>query len=225
MPTNYLSGVFGPSVLKPLQDHMAVSVECVNLLTPLVEALNKADIVTAESIQQQIIQLEQEADKQKTSLRKQLGLSLLLPIPRRDLLEVIRLQDKIANKARDLAGLMIGRKMVFPEALQTDYASFLDSCQQSCLQAQICIKELDELLETGFGGKMVDLMSNFLQRLDDVESLTDELKRQLETKLMALEDQVHPVQVMFMYRAITLTANLADQANRLGNALQSQISR
>ncbi len=225
MTTNYLAGIFGPSVLKPLQDHMAVSIECVNQLKPLVLALNQQDFTAAESIQQHIINQEQEADQQKTAMRKQLGMSLLLPIPRRDLLEILRLQDKIANRARDLAGLMIGRKMVFPESLQGDYLKFLESCQQSCVQAQVCIKELDELLETGFGGKMVDLMSKFLQRLDEVESLTDELKRQLEVKLMALEDQVPPVQVMFMYRAITLTANLADQANRLGNALQAQVTR
>ncbi len=225
MTTNYLAGIFGPSVLKPLQQHMTVCIECVTQLTPLVEALNQQEFASAESIQQQIISREQEADQQKSLLRQQLGKSLLLPIPRGDLLEILRLQDKIANRARDLAGLMIGRKMVFPGELQADYLSFLSSCQESCLQAEICIKELDELLETGFGGKMVDLMNNFLQRLDDVESLTDDLKRELEIKLMALEDQVHPVQVMFMYRAITLTANLADQANRLGNRLQSQITR
>jgi len=225
MTTNYLAGIFGPSVLKPLQDHMAVCIECVTQLKPLVEALNLQDFDAALTIQQQIIGQEQQADEQKSILRKQLGLSLLLPIPRRDLLEILRLQDKIANRARDLAGLMIGRKMIFPQQLQGDYLKFLDSCQQSCTQAQICIQELDELLETGFGGKMVEMMSNFLQRLDDVESLTDNLKRELEVKLMDLEDQVHPVQVMFMYRAITLTANLADQANRLGNALQSQIGR
>ncbi len=225
MTTNYLAGIFGPSVLKPLQEHMAVCVECVMQLTPLVNALNANDLATAESSHQQIISLEQQADDQKTNLRQQLSLRLLLPIPRGDLLDIVRLQDKIANRARDLAGLMIGRKMVFPELLQADYLRFLDSCQNSCIQAQTCIKELDELLETGFGGKMVDLMNSFLQRLDDVETLTDDLKRDLEIKLMALEEQVPPVQVMFMYRAITLTANLADQANRLGNSLQSQITR
>ena len=225
MSSNYLSGIFGPSVLKPLQDHMSISIECVNLLTPLVEALIQGNNEIADSVHQDIIKHEQHADQQKSKLRQQLGLSLLLPIPRPDLLEIIRLQDKIANRARDLAGLMIVRKMVFPESLQNEYANFLKSCQQTCVQAQSCIKELDELLETGFGGKVVDLMNDFLQRLDEIETQTDDAKRNLEIKLMALEDQVPPVQVMFMYRAITLTANLADQASRLGNRLQAQISR
>ncbi len=225
MTTNYLSGIFGPSVLKPLQDHMTVAVKCVFKLTPLVEALNKRDFDTAESIQQEIISLEHQADEQKSDLRQQLGMRLLLPIPRGDLLEIVRLQDKIANRARDLSGLMIGRKMIFPEALQADYLKFLESCQQSCEQAKTCIKELDELVETGFGGKIADLMSGFLKRLDDAESLSDDLKRELEIKLMAVEEDTPPVQVMFMYRAITLTANLADHANRLGNSLQSQITR
>lgn len=225
MTTNYLSGIFGPSVLKPLQEHMTVAVNCALKLTPLVHALNKQDFSAAEAVQQEIIALEHQADEQKSDLRQQLGMRLLLPIPRGDLLEIVRLQDKIANRARDLAGLMIGRKMAFPATLQNDYLSFLESCQESCQQAQTCIKELDELVETGFGGKIADLMNGFLQRLDDAESLSDDLKRELEIKLMAVEDETSPVQVMFMYRAITLTANLADQANRLGNSLQSQISR
>lgn len=225
MTTNYLSGIFGPSVLKPLQEHMTVAVNSVLKLTPLVEALNKQDLDAAESIQQEIISLEQQADEQKSDLRQQLSMRLLLPIPRGDLLEIVRLQDKIANRARDLAGLMIGRKMFFPASLQGDYLRFLESCQQSCQQAHTCIRELDELVETGFGGKIADLMNGFLQRVDDAESLSDDLKRELEIKLMAVEDDTPPVQVMFMYRAITLTANLADFASRLGNSLQSQITR
>lgn len=225
MTTNYLAGIFGPSVLKPLQDHVSVAIGCVERLKPLVEAINQQDFDTAEAEHQKIVELEQQADEQKTILRQQLGMSLLLPIPRRDLLEILRLQDKIANRARDLAGLMIGRKMVFPESLQDEYLRFLESCQQSCLQAQTCIKELDELLETGFGGRVADLVINFLERLDQAESLTDDLKRELENKLMDIEEQINPVQAMFMYRAITLTANLADQANRLGHCVQAQIAR
>ncbi len=225
MPINYLSGIFGPSLLKPLQEHMDAVIACVSLLPELIHSLNQGDHEQAAKLHQQIIEHEHHADDLKTVLREHLSYSLLLPIPRRDLLEILQTQDKMANRARDLAGLVRRRDLRFPEDLREDYLRFLRCCVNSAVQAQSCIHELDELFETGFRGQVAEIMSRFLGNLDALESEADRMQSDLEAKVMQKERELPPVDVMFLYRVLGWTGNLADYSDRIGNTLHLLMTR
>jgi uncharacterized protein len=61
-----------------------------------------------------IATLEREADRLKKELRLQLPKGMMLAMSRRDVLEVLTVQDRIANTAKDIAGLILGRGCGFP---------------------------------------------------------------------------------------------------------------
>jgi hypothetical protein len=114
-----LSSLFARSPVKPLQDHMAAAHKCISELIPFFEAVFNDDWGKVAKLQKKISQLENDADELKRELRMQLPNSLLMPVSRRDLLEVLSMQDKIANKAKDIAGLITGRKMAFPKEISS----------------------------------------------------------------------------------------------------------
>ena len=72
-----------------------------------------------------------------------------------DLLELLSVQDKVANRAKDIAGLMLGRRMVIPEPLFPAFKAFVSRSIDAAAQALTAMNELDELLETGFAGREV----------------------------------------------------------------------
>jgi len=111
----------------------------------------------AEKIRQQIAQLEKEADILKREIRLKLPRGLFLPVARTDLLELLTQQDKIANRAKDISGRMLGRKMEFPTEMRADFMAYLKRCIDATAQAEKAIGELDELLETGFKGREVEM--------------------------------------------------------------------
>ena len=53
----------------------------------------------------------------KRDIRLHLPKSIFLQVSRSDILELLAAQDRVANKAKDIAGLTLGRKMVFPEKI------------------------------------------------------------------------------------------------------------
>ena len=99
--------------------------QCVTQLTPFFDAVLANDWDKVNLLQKEISNLENKADELKRELRMQLPNSLLMPVSRRDLLEVLTMQDKIANKAKDIAGLITGRQMHFPGSIADTLKLFI----------------------------------------------------------------------------------------------------
>lgn len=225
MARTTISSLFGNSPVKPLQTHMASVQECVVELVPFFEAVLKQDWKTAKAQQKKIAKLENAADKLKRNLRMHLPRSLFMPVSRRDLLEVLTMQDKIANKAKDIAGVITGRKMEFPETVNDQLIAFIERAIDASAQAQTAINELDELIETGFGGREIKLVQSMIKELDSIESDNDKLEVKIRASLFKLEDDLPPVQVMFLYRVIDWIGELADLSQRVGSRLELMLAR
>jgi len=222
---DYLSGIFGSSPVAPMQKHMAEVFLCVSELLPLFEAVIKKDWDKVKEIQKKISDLEGNADKLKKQIRLQLPKGMFMPVSRRDLLEILTMQDKIANTAKDIAGIILGRKMELPEPIAKDYLPFVERCIEACAQAQKAINELDELVETGFRGHEVKLVQKLIKQLDKLESQTDTFEKKTRHKLFAIEKDLPPVDVMFLYKIIELTGDVADRAQQVGSRLQLLLAR
>lgn len=225
MVGGYLSGIFASSPIGPLQKHMERVLECVAQLVPFFEAVLAGNAEQRTALHEHIVLLEHKADRLKKDLRLHLPTSLFMPIDRRDMLEILAMQDEVAGVARDLSGLVHARSMTIPEPLQAVYRDLVRTCVDACEQAHNAIKELDELIETGFDNSERTRIGEMLNELDNLEHQTDEQAAELSAILMSLEDELPPVQVMFLYRAIDLTATIADCAQRVGSRLQLTLAR
>ena len=222
---NFVYDLFGRSPVRPLQAHMDKVQICVAELPAFFEAVCADDWERAEAQQQNIALLEREADALKKELRLQLPKGMMLAMSRRDVLEVLTVQDRIANTAKDIAGLILGRKMRFPENLVPDLKKFLDRCIDAVRQAGRIVHELDELVEAGFRGHEVDVVNEMLTELDKIEQDTDSIQRRVRETLFRQEAELFPVDVMFMYRIIDNIGGLADEAQRVGSRLQLMLAR
>ncbi len=225
MPTNPFVSLFGRSPIGPMQQHIAKAHECAANLVPFFEAVMTQNWAEVARVQQEMVRLEKEADKLKKSVRLNLPKSLFLPVPRSDLLELLSVQDKVANKAKDIAGLMLGREMAIPAELQPLIRSFVQRTVDASAQALRAMNELDELLETGFGGREAKLVETLVEELDGIEDDTDRLQIEVRRTLFKLEKDMPPVDVMFLYQIIDWVGDVADRAQRVGNRLEQLLAR
>jgi predicted phosphate transport protein (TIGR00153 family) len=222
---NPLFKMFGESPVRPLQQHMDKVQACVNELHPYFEAVLSANWDEAKDLQKKISSLEGEADKLKKALRMHLPKSIFLPVSRRDLLELLSMQDRVANRAKDIAGLILGRKMEFPEKLNKNFLGYVDLCIDTSAQAQVAINELDELMETGFQGKEVKLVESMIKTLNKLEGDTDKMQVKIRASLFKIEKDLPPVDVMFLYQIIEWVGDLADLSQRVGSRLELLLAK
>ena len=211
MPVNTIMGLFAKSPIKPLQRHVVCVNECCSHLVKFFEVSSKGDWEKAAEIRAQISHLEKEADVLKREIRLKLPRGLFMPVDRTDMLELLTQQDKLANLAKDIAGRVYGRQLVIPEALQPNFLAYVQRCLDAADQAQKVIYELDELLETGFKGREVTLVA--------------EMQIELRQQLMAIEADMNPIDVMFLYKILEWVGGIADQAQRVGARLEVMLSR
>lgn len=223
--SSYFTRIFGHSPFAPLQKHINSVVVCVNRLQPYFEAVFAGDWGEAARIQAEVVNLENTADDIKKELRMHLPTSLLMPVDRRDILETLDLQDKIANKARDITEVTLGRKMQFPEQIQTGYRNYLDRSIDATKQAQHAINELDELVITGFRGDEANRVKAMVQQLHNIERETDDMLMKLCAELYALEKDLPPVDVIFLYKILAWTGDLADSARSTGNRILLMLAK
>jgi hypothetical protein len=223
--TSYFSRIFGNSPVSPLQKHIASVIACVEQLIPYFEAVFKGDWDEATKIQRKLATLEGEADDTKNKLRMDLPTSLFMPVDRRDILELLDMQDLIANRAKDISGLTLGRKMAIPSVLADDFMAFLHRCIDATRQAQIAINELDELVVTGFRGDEATRVRQMVAELHVIENETDDIQVKLRASLYALESEMSPIDVMFIYKIIEWIGDLADASQSTGNRLQLMLAK
>lgn len=225
MTPGQLYNVFGHSPIKPLQDHIAKAYECVRLLFDFVAAVLEHNWALAEEHRRQIVEQEHEADKIKNDLRGHLHKGLFLPVARDDILQLLTVQDRIANTAKDIAGIIVGRKMHIPEAIAASFVELLRGSFNTVALARKAIDELDELLETGFRGSEIAIAESMIRDIGLAEHETDELQIKVRSELFKIEQTLSPIDAMFLYEVISLTSQIADRAEQVGNRLHLLLAR
>jgi uncharacterized protein len=224
-PGSYIANIFGRSPVRPLQEHIAKAAACARELVPLAEAAQSGDWARANEVRETILRLEDEADLLKKDLRLNMPSSLLMPVARTDLLDLLMIQDKIANSAKDASGLIIGRRMRFPDSISADYIAFVRRCIDAVAQAEKSVNELDELYETGFRGAEAKIVESMIGHLDALENDTDRMQVDVRAQLFAMEKDLPPVDVVFMYKAIEWIGEVGDYAQRVGSRLLRLLAR
>lgn len=219
-----LANIFGSSPVKPLEKHVGVAYQCTKQLYPFFQAVLADDWNKAAKIHDAIDGLEHKADDLKKEIRQKLPKSLFMPVPREDLLELLLVQDKMANRTKDVSGLVLGRQMKIPDAIAVDFLVFVQRNIDAAKQARKSVRELDELFTTGFRGAEAVLVESLVEELDRIETETDGLQAELRGALFKVEDSMGPVDVIFLYRVIQLTGEIADMAERVGRRLELLLS-
>jgi len=223
--TDNITSLFGKSPIAPLQKHMKQVHSCLKDFNAFAKAANAQDWEKAETVSISIKNREEKADKLKKKLRMNLPSTFMMPFSRRDLLDVLLIQDSIANITKDLTGLMMTRHMVFPKEIADDFIKLAGLCIKTSAAALMAINELDELLETAFSSRQRKLVGKMIKTVNELEHETDDAQNDIRNKLFALESELPPVDVMFYYRAIEWLGETADAAQKVGSRFEVMLTK
>jgi uncharacterized protein len=215
----FIFQLVGKSPLHELQGHMALVIESVDLLSSFFDHALAGDWSAASEVLARIVEKEHAADEKKRAIRVSLHKHWFTTLPRRDMLALVKLQDSIANEAKDISGILYGRKMMIPEALHKGLKAYVGNAISVCYKAQTLVSDLSKLIETGFSKDVAQIIERTIKELSDMEHLTDEEQITVRDWLHDQEQDMNPVDVVFLYDVIKRIGSLADRSETLAERM------
>jgi predicted phosphate transport protein (TIGR00153 family) len=193
---------------------------CVRLVPDLFKALEAGDDKRFEELSKQIDRAEYDADVIKNEIRGDVPKTIFTPVDRKDLLEVLSQQDKISDTAEDVMVLLNMRRLPFPEKMRPEFWAFLEQIMVTVEQYGKINEEMDELVEASFGGAEAGKVEEMIDNLGREEHKADRLQHDLIRKLLTLEDELGPLNVILWMKVLKAVGDIANGAERVGNRIR-----
>lgn len=223
-----MSGIlnlFARSPFGPTRDHMNAVQECLNYLGPLTEAVCAADQARIEELAAKIDEHEDEADRLKHEIRNHLPKALFLPIDRRDLLEILHLQDSIVDSLEETCHLLTLKPLTLPDALHADFRALTAEIERTCRGVGEVVDRLGDLVESGFSGPEAERVLARIEEIDQPDTRAEDQVRDLARGLFALADQIGALDTMLWYQVFTQIGQVANFAEREASRLRLLIAK
>jgi predicted phosphate transport protein (TIGR00153 family) len=160
---SFITELFGKSPFGPLVEHAKKVTECVEIIRPLMEAVVNEDYDEIRRLQDQVSNLEYEADMIKHHVRENLPRRHFLPVDRIELEKFIGCQDKIADKSEDFAVILTLRQTKLHPHVMDKFFDFVDQVLFVTKSLLSAAEELKNLAENSFSGSEAQ---NVLKMLD-----------------------------------------------------------
>ncbi len=206
-----IARLFGKSPFAPLQTHMNKVTHCLEKLTQIIAS-------PSQKLVDELCRLEHEADITKNDIRNHLPNSVFMPIDRSQFLEILSLQDKIADQAEEI-GITFTLK-----PLSSTFLPFLAEFYQKNLETFISvekiIREIDQLIESSFGGIEAEKVKTMVEQTARKEGESQILERALRQKICSSADNWSPPEFYIWMKLIDQIGNLSVLSEKLANRVR-----
>lgn len=215
-----IAKLFGKSPFAPLQTHMDKVARCVGDLPKLFQAALAQDMALIQQIADQISHLEHEADLTKNDIRNHLPKSLFLPVDRGSLLEILSLQDSLADQAEEIAHHAGRRRLELLPSMREDFNLLCRKSVEICGLAKQVIVELQELLECSFGGIEAEKVKRMVEAIAFHEYEITQTRNRLIKNLYQDGDELPYPAFHFCLSWIEKIGELGHFSEKLGNRVR-----
>jgi len=217
--------LFAKSPFGPLQDHMRKALECANLIPDLFRALEDGEDEKFKELSELIEKKEFEADTIKNSIRGDLPKTIFTPVDRRDLLEILAIQDSISDVAEDVMVLLNMKKLTISENMRNELWGFIGQVMKTLDQFGRVGEELDELMEASFGGAEAGKVTEMIDNLGQEEYEADRLQHTLLKKLLSMEDELGALDIVMWMKVLKAVGDMANNAEKTANRIRLFLSK
>lgn len=217
--------LFGKSPFGSLAQHAQQVRETVDLVEPLIEAFLAEDRDKTEQVYERISKLEHKADNIKNDIRDHLPKSLLMPVDRGDVLTFLKEQDRIADRAEDLAVLLTMRRMQVIEPMREPMRELAAAVKATADAWFKVARELTTLEGASFAGPEVDRVMESIRAISNLEWEADKRQAQASRIMFDHEEEIGAVAVMLWMNIFRVLGSIADHAENTADLLRVMLAK
>jgi predicted phosphate transport protein (TIGR00153 family) len=216
-----IARLFGKSPFAPLQTHMEKVSLCITKLTHILEGLHSLDPHVLETEVKELSKLEHEADLTKNDIRNHLPKSLFLPIDRDALLDILSIQDHLADKAEDIGHLLILHPFNPSDPVFGGLIKLFKKNTEAFWDTLKIIHEMHDLLESSFGGMEAERVKAMVEATSYKEHEADKMKYALLGEVFKAAPSLSMPTFYLYIRLIEEVNAISHTSERLANRIRT----
>ena len=215
-----MARLFGRSPFVPLQLHLDKISDCIEAAVVLLERIRTGDTSGLGEEVREISKLEHKADLVKNDIRNNLPRGLFMAMDRSQLLEILSLQDAIADQGEDIAVLMSIRPVKIIDGLSQPLKNYIEGNLKAFHQVKNVMRELDALIESGFGGAEANRVDAMIEEVAHTEHECDIMQRKLMKQVLDHENELTVGDFFIWQRLLHEIAGISNLSEKLANRVR-----
>ena len=216
--------LFGRSPFSQIQLHMEQVNKCIAKMSEALEAAKTGNIERVDQLSNEVSELEHQADQIKSDIRERLLKRFFMPIDRSEVLEILSLQDGLADTAEDVCKVLTLRPLPFPADLVEDFDEFVSLNIKACEICASIINQMDELIESGFGGTEAERIRGLAREAALAEHEADVVQLKLLKKIYAHDVDFSIGEFHLWMRVTRVLSRLSNDSENLANRILKTLS-
>jgi len=210
-----IAKLFGRSPFQPLQAHMEKVKAAVDKSRELMAAFYAGDTARVEALAAEVSTLEHAADEMKQDINSQLSKGIFLAADRGRIIDILETQDNLADCVENIGKLVTLMPLPLPGTFADEFRAFVELNFRAFDHVERIVQELDDLLETGFGGVEAEKVRQMVMEVARLEHEADVMQHTLLQKLFAEEASLNKAAFFLWGRVFEQVDRLSDTAERL----------
>ena len=198
--------------------------KCVMGMENVLDMAMSAGAVDISNMALEVSDLEHQTDIIKDDIRQKLVRPLFMAVNRQQVLNILSIQDRIADAAEDVCVVLTFKTLNLIPELATEFSNFRDKNLQAFNTVKLIVGELDDLVESGFGGAEAEKVNSLVRQVAKLEHEADVIQRDLIRKLFAVEDSISYGDFYHWTRLVRQHGQLANLSENLANSIRSTLN-
>lgn len=198
--------------------------KCVLGMEKVLDRAMSSEDVDISKMALEVSDLEHQTDLIKDDIRQKLVRPLFMAVNRQQVLNILSIQDRIADAAEDVCVVLTFKKLNLVPELAEDFSTFRDKNLQAFNTVKLIVAELDDLVESGFGGAEAEKVNSLVRQVAKYEHEADVVQRELIRKLFAVEDSISYGDFYHWTMLARQLGQLANLSENLANSIRSTLN-
>ena len=198
--------------------------ECVHKMKFAIDTMMAGENEKLDDIAYEVSRLEHHADQVKIDIRNQLLRRFFMPINRPDVMDILSLQDELADTAEDVCKVITLKELPFHDDTRELFIQFVDQNMEAFAVAASIISELDELIESGFGGAEAEKIRSLAHNVAVAEHEADVIQIKLLKQIYANDTKMSIGQFHLWMRLTRILSQISNVSENLANKVLKTLS-
>ena len=198
--------------------------KCITKMVEAINAMASGRHDEIEDLAYEVSRYEHQADQIKDDIRNNLLRQFFMPIDKSEVLEILSLQDSLADTAEDVCKIMTLKKLPFKEEFREEFDEFVKLNVNAFNLVASIMGQLDELIESGFGGAEGEKIRALAHDVAFAEHKADLVQVGLLKKLYASDTEMTVGEFHLWMRLTRVMSRISNVSENLADRILKTLS-